>query len=49
VDTLGLLAAIGLSLVAVGFVLGGERRRLRRRATDPRTRHRIASLIDRTP
>jgi hypothetical protein len=49
VEPLGLLTAAGLSLLAVGWVLTVERRRPRRRATDPALRHRIAALLDRTP
>jgi O-antigen ligase len=45
----GLLVAIGLAVLAVASVATAEWRRPRRRATDPRIRHRIASLLDRTP
>lgn len=46
---LSLIVALALISAAVAALLVGERGRPRRRATDPRTRDRIASLLDRTP
>ncbi|HEU5151225.1 MAG TPA: hypothetical protein VFU19_12045 [Iamia sp.] len=48
-DAVGLVLAACLSLFAVGGFLVAEWRRPRRRATDPALRHRVSSLLDRTP